>query len=120
MKINFLIFILFFTFSCQNNMTKPSKNEIKSTALSGNLNEWKDGNNNTIRQYGFSKRKPTPALYIPIASFFLPRHYENYEVVTVFDEKNKVISEEIFYNLAIVESEFFCNKTASNCLIKAF
>ncbi len=121
MKINYcLIFLLLLATSCQNSAIKPSKNEIKMTALNGDLSEWKDDRGRNIRQHSLSRRKPSLTIYLPIVSFFLPRHYENYEVVTVFDDKSKIINEEVFYNLAIVESEFFCNKTASNCLIKAF
>ncbi len=82
------------------------------------LRSWIDKNGNSVAQYSHSWRKNNLASYVPIISFFMPRHYNNYEIIVVFDKKSKKPEISEFFGEIKMDSAIFCNPPAFSCLAK--
>src|SRR3989338_10153952 len=70
---------------------------------------WFDENGNLVKELSLTQRKNSFMSYIPIISLFMPRTYENYEVIIIFDRKSKKIVINEFFDVIKVSSSFFCN-----------
>lgn len=81
---------------------------------------WIDGNKNFVKQYSYFKKETKFYEFLPIISYFLPKFYENKEIVIVFNKKNEVLDIESFYNKIRINSEFFCNPPKKSCIAKIY
>jgi hypothetical protein len=76
---------------------------------------WENDNNFTKR-YNYSKKTPKFYEFLPILSYFLPRNYENYEIIIVLDKNKNIIGIENFYNKIALKSSIFCKIINENCV----
>ncbi len=139
-----IIFILltFAIFSCQPKMSKEEyvffdssiekpnisaiidklqnqKQSNKSTVFGNNKlssRVWLDNSGNFVKQYSFTKKDTKFYEFLPIISYFLPQNYQNHEIVINFDENNKILKVESFYNRIILKSPLFCNPPKKSCV----
>ena len=77
--------------------------------------EWNDGRGNIIKSYSHSERKLGILSYTPLFSFFLPRQYENHEIVVTLKD-GKVIEVQRFRGITTLESESMCNEAIFSCI----
>lgn len=80
--------------------------------------EWIDKDGNMVKGYNFSERKLGFLSYLPLLSFFLPRNYENYEIIITL-KNNKIIDVKSFYGVITLESESSCNEAIFSCIVKS-
>ncbi len=81
---------------------------------------WIDKNKNFVKQYSYFKKETRFYEFLPIISYFLPKFYENQEIVIVFNRENEILDIESFYNKIRVNSEFFCNPPKKSCIAKIY
>ncbi len=80
-----------------------------------NKSEWIDEQGNVVKSYTYSKRSLGALSYMPIASFFLPRDYKNYEIITT-SRNSSIIDVREFYSLITLKSEAHCHEAVFTCI----
>lgn len=76
---------------------------------------WRNGPNFTKR-YSYTKKTPKFYEFLPILSYFLPKNYENHEIIIVLDKNKNIIGIENFYDKIAIKSSVFCKKVNHNCI----
>ena len=79
--------------------------------------EWIDLQGNVVKSYSHSERKLGPLAYLPLLSFFLPRNYENYEVIITFN-KAAITDIQSLYGIITLESESNCHEAIFSCITR--
>ena len=80
--------------------------------------QWIDLNGNVVKSYSYSQRKLGPLSYVPLLSFFLPRNYQNYEVIITMRD-TAIVDVKASSSLITLESESMCNEAIFSCIKKA-
>lgn len=117
MKIIFLLSLLLL--SC---CTSKAPNDSAAFSLDAKHYErtklqWIDSSGDVVKSYSHSERKLGLLSYLPLLSFFLPRNYENYEIIITYHNA-AIVDIKRFYNIIILESESDCNEAIFTCVTK--
>lgn len=126
------ILTIFLIFSCQNNGDLKNINNSKIANLLQSQKEfdkkqvlgqnqisskfWTDEDGNSVKEYSISRKKQDYTSYLPIISYFMPKNYENYQVIVTFDKKGNMIKIDDFYNIVKMKPSLFCNPPAFSCI----
>ena len=130
MKKLLLIISIFCVFSCQNNKAFEKNDKIVKSLYDKDFSpkmqilgknqiiskSWINENGNIVRNYSVTRKIDSFKDYLPIISYFIPKNYENFEIIVTFDKKNNISKKEDFYNIIKMKSGLFCNPPAFSCV----
>jgi hypothetical protein len=96
-----------------------SLNQI--TKIYGDYSDsWQDQVENHVYQYSYSRSKYDLVSQLPIINHFGWVKSENYEVLLILDDRNKLIGQKKFYNQAKSRNSLVCNPEVYSCLRKIY
>ena len=127
------VLLLLLIVSCQSKVGNSSAKNLyqdsivnglsidQITKIYGNYSDnWQDQNGNKIYQYSYSRSKYDLVSQLPIINHFGWVKSENYEVVLIMDNQNKLIEQKKFYNQAKSRNSLVCNPEVYSCLRKIY
>lgn len=128
-----IILLLLLLNSCQAKVGNPSAVNLyqdtiinglsldQITKIYGNYSDsWQDKNGNKIYQYSYSRSKYDLVSQLPIINHFGWVKSENYEVILIVDNQNKLIGQKKFYNQSKSRNSLVCNPEVYSCLRKIY
>lgn len=79
-------------------------------------NFWTDENGNHVRQYSYTRKNTKFYEFIPILSYFLPKYYQNHEIIIVFNKKNRILDVDEFSDEISLKPRIFCGLSRKSCV----
>lgn len=80
------------------------------------VRNWVDKDGNFVKQYSFLRKKTKFYEFLPILSYFLPKNYENYEIMINYGKNNELLGTELFHGRISLKGRVFCSDGKGGCV----